>query len=223
MLGAAEHLNRARRGAMPEPAASDAARELYAALEPAFTAGDEDRDFLTLKICMAICAGSIDRLRSYLIDDVTNLPAWAVIFDPERCPAEALPYLAQFSGAILMPEMDEAARRAAIEVPEAFSRGRLASLEAVAKRRLTGTKFVQVDERVGGNSWRLRVTTIEAETPEPEQSEADILRYQKPVGVVLFFNKVIPWTWKELREEKATWKVVREEFATWGELRSHEV
>jgi hypothetical protein len=208
---------------VPEPAASPAARELYGALEPTFTAGDSERDFVALKICMAICAGRIDLLHELLIDDITNLPAWAKVMDPQSCPEACLPYLAQFSGAILTPEMDEAARRAAIEVPEAFSRGRLASLEAVVKRRLTGTKFVQIDERVGGNAWRVRVTTIEAETPDPEGTEADIKRFQLPVGIVLFMNKVIPWNWKELVEQKATWAVVKEEFSTWAELRSHEV
>src|SRR3954462_4945245 len=96
------------------PEASPAAEELYAALDPPFTVGDEQRDWIALKICMAITAGRIDLLHRYLIDDVTNLPAWGIIFDPERCPVEALPYLAQFSGAVLTPEMDEAARRLAI-------------------------------------------------------------------------------------------------------------
>lgn len=208
---------------MPKPAVSQATSELYEALSPAFTQGDEDRGWVALSLCRAICAGRLDVLHEILIDDVTNLPAWGIVFDPERCPEAMLPYLARFSGALLTPEMDEAARRAAIQVPEAFSRGRLASIEAVTKRRLTGTKFVQVDERVGGNAWRLRVNTIESETPEPEQTEADIIRYQKPIGVVLFFNRVIPWDWEELVAEKATWAVVKEEFATWGELRSHEV
>lgn len=210
---------------MPKPDASPAALELYSALEPAFSQGDEDRDWLNLKICMAIVAGKLDLLWDYLIDDEDNLPAWAVVFDPERCPEEALPYLAQFGGAVLTPEMDEEARRKAIQVPEAFSRGRLASLEAVARRRLTGTKACIVTERYTGSAWRVRVETIEAETPEPEETEADIIRYQKPVGILLFFNARAIWDWGEVLAEKATyptWKSVREAFATWLAFRSHE-
>lgn len=209
---------------MSEPSASLAARELYEALEPAFTQGDSERDWVTLKICMAIVAGRIDLLHSYLIDDITNLPAWGVIFDPERCPPEALPFLSQFDGAIFTPEMGGEAQRNAIKVPEAFSRGRLASIEAVAKRRLTGTKSVIVTERYTGNAWRLRVETIEAETPEPEQTKADIITFQKPIGIVLFFNTRVPWTWAEVKAEKSTyptWTSTNAAFSTWFDFRTY--
>lgn len=207
---------------MPEPEASAAARELYGALEPAFTAGDSERDWISLRICMAICAGRIDLLHELLIDDITNLPAWAKVMDPQSCPETCLPYLAQFSGAILTPEMSEAARRAAIEVPEAFSRGRLASLEAVVKRRLTGTKYVKITERYSLSPWRVRIETLEAETPDPEAVEADIKRYQLPIGIVLFLNTRVNWVWGEAKEslEFPTWKAVKEGFATWADYRS---
>lgn len=209
---------------MPRPEASPAAEELYAALEPAFTQGDEGRDWISLKICMAIVAGRLDLLHRYLIDDITNLPAWAVIFDPERCPVEALPFLSQFSGAVLTPEMTEAARRAAIQTPEAFSRGRLASLEAVTRRRLTGTKSVIVTERYTANAWRLRVETIEGETPDPAGTKADIIAFQKPIGIVLFFNTRVIWTWGEAKKsaEFPKWSNVKAGFANWFGYRTRE-
>lgn len=209
---------------MPKPDASPAALEIYEGLESAFTRGDEERDWIALKICMAITAGRLDLLHSYLIDDITNLPAWAVIFDPERCPAPALPYLAQFSGAILTPEMDEAARCAAIQTPEAFSRGRKKSLEAVVKRRLTGTKAVIVTERYTGSAWKVRVETIEAETPEPEETVADIKRYQLPIGTILFFNSRLVWSWGEAKEsaEFPTWGDVKANFDSWLAFRTYE-
>ena len=208
---------------MSAPEASPAALAIYEGLEPAFSQADPDNDYVVLKMCMALVAGKLDLLWSYLIDDVTNLPAWSMIFDPETAPESALPYLAQFSGAVLTPEMDEEARRKAIQVPEAFSRGRLASLEAVAKRRLTGTKAVVVTERYTLNAWRLRVETIEAETPEPEQTEADIIRYQKPVGIVLFMNTRVVWDWGEAKEslEFPTWGDVKEGFADWFSYRTY--
>lgn len=209
---------------MSRPAASPAAEELYEALAPAFTLGDEDRDWICLKICMALVAGRIDLLHGYLIDDVGDLPQWAIIFDPEKAPAEALPYLAQFDGAVLTPEMDEAARRAAIQTPEAFSRGRLASIEAVAKRRLTGTKTVIVTERYTNNAWRLRIETLEGETPDPEGTVADIVAYQKPIGIVLFFNTRVAWTWGEAKDslEYPTWGDVKAGFSSWFEYRTYE-
>ena len=208
-----------------KPEASPAAQELYSALEPAFTQGDEDRGWITLKVCIALVAGKLDLLWSYLIDDETDRPGWAVIFNPETAPAEALPYLAQFGGAVLTPEMTEEARRKAIQTPEAFSRGRLASLEAVAKRRLTGTKTVIVTERYTGSAWRLRLETIEAETPDPEGTKADILRYQKPIGILLFLNTRAVWIWGEVKAEKATyptWLSVKKAFSTWKDFRTHE-
>jgi hypothetical protein len=208
---------------VPKPDASPAALELYEALDPAFTRGDEERGWIALKICMAFVAGRIDLLRGYLIDDITNLPAWAIIFDPERCPVEALPYSAQFSGAILTPEMDEAARRNAIQTPEAFSRGRVKSLEAVAKRRLTGTKAVVITERYTGNAWRLRVETLISETPDPTNTFADIVTYQKPIGIVLFFNTRVNWTWAEAKASVAypTWAAVKAGFPTWFAYRTY--
>jgi hypothetical protein len=209
---------------MPRPEASPAAEEIYSALEPAFSQADPDNDFTTLRMCMAIVAGKIDLLWEYLIDDVTNLPAFAILLDPERCPESALPWLSQFSGADLTPEMTEEARRLAIQTPEAFSRGRLKSVEAVAKRRLTGTKAIVVTERYSGSAWRLRIETIEAETPDPEGTEADIIAYQKPLGVLLFLNTRAVWDWGELKAEIATyptWKSVKEAFPTWFDLRTH--
>lgn len=209
---------------MPEPSASPAARELYGALEPAFTQGDSERDWLALRICMALVAGKLDLLWSYLIDDETNLPAWAVVLDPETAPAEALPYLAQFSGAILTPEMDEEARRNAIQTPEAFSRGRLASIEAVVKRRLTGTKAVIVTERYTGSAWKVRVETVEAETPDEAGLIADLERFQKPIGILLFFNTRVAWTWSAAKAslEYPTWGDVKEGFPDWFSYRTHE-
>jgi hypothetical protein len=209
---------------MPRPEASPAAEELYEALAPAFTQGDEANDWASLKMCMAIVTGRLDLLHTYLIDDITNLPAWAVVFDPERCPAEALPYLAQFSGAILTPEMEEAARRAAVQTPEALSRGRVESIEAVIKRRLTGTKAVVLTERYTGSAWRLRLETIEAETPDPAGIIADLIRFQKPIGIVLFFNTRVAWTWGEAKVsvEFPTWADVKAGFKTWFAYRTFE-
>lgn len=208
---------------MSEPNASPAARAIYEGLDPAFTRADPDNDFTTLRMCMAIVAGKIDLLWEYLIDDVTNLPALAILLDPERCPESALPWLSQFSGADLTPEMTEEARRLAIQTPEAFSRGRVKSIEAVAKRRLTGTKSVIVTERYTGSVWRLRIETLEEETPDPDGTEADIIAYQKPIGILLFFNSRVNWTWGEAKKsaEFPTWKSVKENFATWHDYRTY--
>lgn len=208
---------------MAEPVASEAARELYDALGPAFSDGDEDREWAMLKFCIALTTGSTSLIHEWVTDTETQL-GWQILLDPANAPEAVLPWLAQFDGAVLTPEMSVEEQRDAIRNPQAFGRGTVAAIEAVAKRRLTGTKSVVVEERYTGDAWRLRIVTLEAETPEPEETRADIIREQKPIGIVLLFNERVPWNWKELREEAATntWLKVREQFSTWFDVRTHE-
>jgi Phage tail protein (Tail_P2_I) len=209
---------------MAKPEASDAALELYEALDPAFTKGDEDRDWPALRLCIALVSGALDQVHEY-VTDTDDGPGWQIIFDPQRCPTSALPYLAQFAGAKIRDDMSEAQIRAAIEEPEAFGRGTPAQIERVAKRRLTGSKTVILTERYTGNAWRLRVETVESETPEPGKTEAEITEEAKPIGVLLFFNTRAAWTWEEIEAEAGTyptWTSIGEAFASWEELIAHE-
>lgn len=206
---------------MAEPVASEAARELYNALAPAYTAGDEDNDWPMLKFCIALTTGSTTKIHEWVTDN-EGRPGWQILLDPNLAPAEVLPWLAQFDGAVLTPEMTEEAERNAIRSPESFGRGTVEAIEAVAKRRLTGTKSVIITERYTGKAWRMLIETLEAETPEPEETRREIEEQQKPIGILLFFNERVAWTWLELREEKATWLKVREDFATWFDARTFE-
>lgn len=203
-----------------KPEASPAALELYEALSPAFTQYDESTEWATLKTCTALVSANIDLIYEIVTDRASG-PGWQILLDPELCPAVALPYLAQFVGARLTPEMDEATRRAAIANPEGFGRGRPAAIVAVAKRRLTGTKTVLLVEFYTGLAYRMKIVTLEAETPEPEATLADIIREQKPIGIRLFFNSSPDWVWDELVEEQATWAAVEGEYATWDAVLTH--
>lgn len=208
---------------MAEPAASDAARQLYAALEPAFTDGDEERGWPALKLCMAICASALTQIYGYVVPENGGVP-WEVVLDPAKAPPEVLDWLAQFGGSVLTPEMDEAEKREAILEPSNFERGTLRWLEQVAKRRLTGTKTVVITERYTGSAYKLQVKTITSETPESAATKADIEREAKPVGVLLFFNTASVWSWKTMREtvEYNTWLKVRTASPTWLAVRTHE-
>jgi hypothetical protein len=208
------------------PEASPAAEELYAALAPVQEAADEaSGQWIGLKACMALTAGKIDLLHSYLIDDEQDAPAWAIIFDPLRCPVEALPFLAQFDGAVIRPSMSEEEVRDAIRQPQAFQRGTVAQIEAICKRSLTGTKTVVVTERYTGDPWKLRVETLASETPDQARLKAELIEEAKPIGILLFFNTRVAWTWGEVKAESSTyptWKKVKELFPTWKDFRTHE-
>jgi len=196
------------------PEASPAALELYESLDPAFTDPDPDYGYASLKLCMALVSGNIDLIHE-IVSDTPEAPGWQILLDPTRCPAICLPFLGQFVGARLKPGMSEAEQRAAIAEPEGFGRGTPGAIIAVAKRRLTGTKTVLLVERYTGLAYRMKLVTIESETPEPEETLADIIEEQKPIGIRLFFNASPDWTWNELVEEKPTWEKVEAEFDTW--------
>lgn len=207
------------------PEASAAALELYEALEPTFTDGDEGREWVTLKMCIALVAGNVDRLHIYVSDQPDGTPGWGIIFDPDTCPAEALPYLAQFGGTVLRPDMDEAAIRAAIKHPQSFRRGTLPYAIEVLKRRLTGTKTVIVTERYTSNPWRVLIETLDAETPEPEKTKAEFLEEAKPIGILAFFNERALWTWGEFESETVlypTWAAAEAAFSTYADAEAHE-
>jgi hypothetical protein len=206
---------------MPKPEATAAALEIYEApvLAP-YRQTDEAHGWATLNFCSALTSGNIDLIHE-IVSDRDSGPGWQVLLDPQECPAAALPYLAQFVGARLTPAMSEAEQRAAIANPEGFGRGTPAAIVAVAKRRLTGTKTVLLVEFYTGLAYRMKLVTLESETPDPDATLADVLREQKPIGIRLFFNTSPDWDWDELEEEQATWDAVGEEFATWDAVVTH--
>lgn len=176
-----------------------------------------------LKLCMALTAGNVDFLHEILTDSEVAA-GWEILFDPERCPVVALPFLAQFPGAILRPDMTTAAKRAAIKSPQSFRSGSVPAIEEIVKRRLTGEKIVTITERYTASAWRIQVSTNAAETPEEAATIEDLKRYAKPIGIVLFFNGAVAWTWGEITVEVATyptWNKIAEAFPTWNALISH--
>lgn len=206
---------------MEAPEASAAALELYEALDPAFTAGDEDREWATLRLCSVLTSGNLDAIHELVTDSELG-PGWQILLDPDRCPVAFLPWLAQPAGAVLRPDMTEQQKRDAIKAPEAFGRGTPEAIVAVAQRRLTGTKAVILTERYTGSAWRMLIETLGDETPEPELTRAEIIAEQKPIGILLFFNERAAWDWEELVAEKADWAEVQEDFPTWFDVRTFE-
>lgn len=206
---------------MSRPEVSDAAEELFEALDPAFTTPDEANGWALLHLCAALVGGDIDQVHSYVTDGPLDEPSWQILLDPDRCPAEALPYLAQFAGARLTPDMSEDQRRDAIRSPEVFRRGTPGHIVAITKRRLTGTKTVFLTERYTGLAYRMQVLTLQHETPSAELTEAELRRESKPIGITLFFNDEIVWDWTEVQTQYATWAEATAAFDTWLDFRTN--
>lgn len=128
---------------------------------------------------------------------------WSVALDPDLCPAKLLPWLAQWEGVELTPDMDEAARRQAIKDREGSARGRVATIRARIERTLTGTKRIIIRER-NPSPYSLYIRTIASETPDENLTRAAILA-QKPAGLVLNYEAATGITYIDLEADYETY------------------
>jgi hypothetical protein len=88
-----------------------------------------------------------DQIEGYARDRPDGTPGWAILLDPDLCPAEALPYLAQFVGVKLPEGLTEAQQRFRIKATDGFNRGKPSAIIAAAQQFLTGNKTVIIRER----------------------------------------------------------------------------
>jgi hypothetical protein len=140
--------------------------------------GDETRGWPFL-IFLGAVGHALGELHD-VVRDTPDGPGWSVLLDPDRCPAWALPWLAQFAGVTLTPDADEATWRSEITNPSALRRGTPAALREAAQRTLTGGKRFTLYERVY-SAYRDVAITYAAETPDPAATERAILS-QKVAG-----------------------------------------
>jgi hypothetical protein len=169
---------------MTRPAVDDTTEILYdelAVTQPA----DEDAGW-PLLILLAAIAAALGELPG-LVRDTDDGPGWTGLMDPDRAPAFALPWLAQLAGVRLTTGLPEAEQRAQISAPPAFQRGTPAAMRAAVQNTLTGSRFVDVLERVSGDPYAIEVVVLTGETPDPAASEA-AARSQKPAGLILTFT-----------------------------------
>jgi hypothetical protein len=166
---------------MTRPIVSDTAELLYDEL--AVTQPQDEAAGWPLLILLAAVATAMGELPD-VVRDTDDGPGWTSLMDPDRCPAFALPYLAQFAGVRLTQGASEDEQRAEIANPPAFQRGTLAAMTAAAKRTLTGDDpFILIIER-NGSPYRIGAVTRTTQTPDPAVTLAALLS-QKPAGLIL--------------------------------------
>lgn len=200
---------------MPRPTVSDITEEVYAALEP-LSRFDEQLGW-PLLLYIEAWAGSMLGDLYDIVRDRDEQAGWAVLFDPDQCPADGLQYLAQFVGVQLSDSMTESEKRAAIKNPEGFARGTPAAMSEAIKRTLTGNKSVMITERHLNSAWNLWVRTLASETPSQEETEVAILS-QKPIGIVLLYETVTGQAWADVVGENADWAAVLSAYSSWDDL-----
>lgn len=144
------------------------------------------------------------------------VPSWGRLLNPLTCPAEALPYLAQFVGVELPKTAGEAEARKLILTESGLQRGTLASIEGACRRLLgEGVPFT-LEERtaLSGEEDPYHFLVI---VPPGKASAAlsEAIASIKPGGV--FFSIVEiegAWvsggkTWAEIPAGK-TWATIKE-------------
>jgi hypothetical protein len=139
------------------------------------------------------------------------------ILDPDLCPVEGLPYLAQFVGETLPVGIIEAAAREWIKDAPNRRRGTIKSIVRAAQRKLVGARTVTIFEREGGVKDVLGVVTYMTETPN-EQAVRDELMTVVAADVVLNYRVLRGQTWADVAADGATWSDVAAEYDSWEEV-----
>ena len=141
---------------------------------------------------------------------------WSIALDTDLCPAVVLPWLAQWEGVTLTPDMSVAEQRQAIKDREGAARGRVATIRARIERTLTGTKRVIIRER-NPSPYSLYIRTIASETPDEDLTRAAILA-QKPAGIVLDYDAAVGITYIDLAADYDTYDDLTASGLTYDEL-----
>lgn len=163
------------------PAVSETAEDMYDALGYWAIRDTEGEDWPLLEMTESI-AGRLQPVED-VIRDEDDHPGWSIVVDVDRAPAEWLPWLAQLGGVRFLTALTESEQRAYIKTAPSQRRGSVRALKEAAKLSLTGTKTMYFTER-HGSAYRLTITTLTSETPDPARLLEDVMA-QKPAGIVL--------------------------------------
>jgi hypothetical protein len=140
---------------------------------------------------------------------------WAILLDPDECPAYALPWLAYWVGVTVTPEMTEEQIRNEIRQPTGWKRGQEDSIRIAAQRTLTGTREVIIHARTPEPGYHY-IRTFLSETPDPERTEA-VLRAALPAWQVLHYRAISDVSWEDINSNW-TWAELETDFKDWADV-----
>jgi hypothetical protein len=185
---------------------------------------EQGRDWFI--VCGSI-ASMFDQIEMYARDQEDGTPGWGILLDVDRCPIEALPWLAQFVGVILPAGLTEAQQRDRIRNTDGFKRGSLGAIIAAAQEGLTGDQTVIWRERDAsvspsfGGAYGLTILTYTAETPDGNLVRNKILS-QKPGGIILNYATITGGSYLLLRTTYTDYTDVESGFATYNGVRTNQ-
>lgn len=200
---------------MSKPVVGSFGAELYEAVEPLAWA-DEENGWALLTLCGAI-GEMFQQVRDLGSPDPDGNPGWSQLLDVTRCPTAYLPWLGQFVGVQVDTSLTDTQQRSQITNEAGMARGSLAAIRGAAQKYLTGSRTVQILERVGGDAYAFTVVTYTSETPDSAAVSA-ALAAAKPAGLVMTYEAVTGQIWAQLEANYATWADVIAAYTTWQDV-----
>jgi hypothetical protein len=200
------------------PTVGSVAAELYRQLQVPYAGPDEPQTWILLGFVAAFA--SMFQEVDDLARDTPDGPGWSVILDIDDTAAKGLAFLAQFRGADLPAGLSEGSQRQWIRDAAGEQRCSMPAIETAAKVELTGTQRAVVTERDGGSMWRLKVTTYNAETPNPPAVVAR-LGEQTPGGFLITHVVAPGWSYDQARVAYSTYDLARSAFINYDVARNH--
>jgi hypothetical protein len=100
---------------------------------------------------------------------------FAVLFDPDQCPARFLPYSVQYVGIEITPEMSEEQIREEFREPTGWTRGREPAIRLAGARTLepvAGEPLVIIIRPETPEVGHHYIRTLATQTPDPARTEA---------------------------------------------------
>ena len=202
---------------MTRPAVTVTAERLYEAMGP-FQDGDEANGWPLLHLCDAITQPAAE-IEGYAADTDTQV-GWQPMLDPALCPTRALPFLAQWVGAVVPVGADEATARAIVTHSPGWARGTPASVIAAARLWLTGGQHVTLNERYGGDAYAVEVVVYTAEVIDLTSLTAAV-KAALPAGFALTVTVLTGWTIAQMESETSTHNVAYVE-SNWASVAAFE-
>jgi hypothetical protein len=201
---------------MPEPVTNPVAARIYDAVTPVGRRWrDPELGYPMLKFIGGWTQGLI-LVEETVTDDEDGNPGWSAVMNPTTAPMLFLPWLSQFVGIRLKGGETEADLRTKIANVEGLRRGGPQAIKnAVAITLASGNpNNVQLIER-HGSAYRLTVSTLSADTPNPTLTQA-ALAEQVPAGIVWAHGIIVGNTYNDLLNTHATYNEVMTDFASYN-------
>ncbi|HUB99263.1 MAG TPA: phage tail protein [Solirubrobacterales bacterium] len=177
--------------------------------------GDAENGDALRRFCEAWCA-PLQPLYDLVRERDDGTAPWGILLDPERCPAESLPYLAQYVGVVITTEMNEEQIRNEITQPTGWRRGQTESIRIATRRTLKpiGEEELLVIVRPRTpEAGRHYVRTLLSQTPEPARTKA-VIRAAVPAWEVLDYEAITGVTVTDVASS-TKWTTVADLAAAW--------